>query len=166
MLSVLRLDAVRLDQLVLRSRPGHAGPRGEETYSFVLQHREFTVESEQAERMLQLRLRIQPESKTAPALAVERIEIHLTGFFSFAERASETLKKKVYPMAAVSMLLGVARGVIAQTTGLFPTGTFMLPPLDVTRTAKRKRLTGTCTLIPSAVRSDQLTAAVSDQSGQ
>ncbi len=165
MLSVLRLDAIRLEELVLRSRPEASAPGADESYTFLLQHRDLTVDPERVDRVLQLVLRLRPQkvAEGMPAPAVECIEVRITGFFTFADRASEDLRKTLYPMAAVSMLLGVARGMIAQATGLFPTGTFILPPLDVTQTAKRKRLTGVCTLKASRVRPDQMTATVSDQ---
>jgi preprotein translocase subunit SecB len=160
MLSLLRLDAVRLDRLVLRSRSDAPAATGEQAFNFTLTHREAPVRTSGAEHAIQLRVRLRPDTSADTPPAIDELDIVLTGYFTFADQASTEIKAKVYPLTAVAMLFGVARGIVAQTTGLFPTGTFMLPPLDITQAAKRKRLTGTCTLIASPARSDQRTAAI------
>ena len=160
MLSLLRLNAVRLDRLVLRSRSDAPAAGAEQTYSFILSHRDVSVGTSGAEHAMQLRVWLRPDMPSESPPAIDEMDVLLTGYFTFAERASKENRARIYPLTAVAMLFGVARGIVAQTTGLFPTGTFMLPPLDVTGAAKKKRLTGTCTLITSPARSDQRTAAI------
>lgn len=166
MLSFLRLNAVRLDQLILRSHADAPARSGEETYSFTLSHHDLTPITTGGDRVMQLRVRLRPDADSQTLPALDHLEVWLTGYFEFAENASEEIKSKIYPVTAVAMLFGIARGIVAQATGLFPTGTFLLPPLDVTSAKKRKRLTGTCTLVPATARSDQRTAAVSERKGK
>ena len=166
MLSLLRLNAIRLDHLILRSRSDAPAPGGEQTYSFVLTHRNVEPGDPEVEHALQLRIRLRPDAPGDSPPAIQDMDVSLTGYFSFAERASEENRAKIYPLTAVAMLFGVARGIVAQATALFPTGTFMLPPLDVTSAAKKKRISGTCKLVTSPIRSDQRTAAVSEPVGR
>lgn len=163
MLSPLQLSAVRLERLVLRAAAPSPAPSETEDYRVTLSHRELPLTSTSGAKRLQLRVRLMPDKKESSARSFDEIDIIVSGRFSFAEDATDKHRKMLFPLAAVSVLFGFARGIVAQTTGLFPTGTFLLPPVNVVAAAKRKRLVGQCTLVPAAGRSEQSTLQIQDE---
>jgi hypothetical protein len=96
---------------------------------------------------MRLQLRLRPDSDATGTPPFLEVDVVLQGDFVFAAEASEERREAMYPLNAVSILLGVARGFVAQVTGMFSTGPFLLPPINVVAAKTRKRLTGKCSLV-------------------
>lgn len=78
------------------------------------------------------------DSKATSTSAEYHIKLDITGYFSFIEgTAEETVNKMIAP-SGLSILYGVARGVIAQVTGNFKYGKFILPTLNFMEIIKKK----------------------------
>ena len=146
MLSLLRLNGVQLEQLSIKTLPVGEDRAAEEVYSVTLTHSTLPPKTAQSETRMSLAVRVRPAKGTDPVHSYSDITITLTGRFSLDERITDDVADKIYPQTAVAMLFGIARGIVAQTTGLCPSGTFWFPPLDVTAAATRKRLSGDCIL--------------------
>jgi preprotein translocase subunit SecB len=67
-----------------------------------------------------------------------RIHLKLTGFFSFADGTTEDTIKNMIAPNGLSMLYGVARGVVANVTSTSWHGKFVLPSMNLTEVIKRK----------------------------
>lgn len=67
-----------------------------------------------------------------------RIHLMLTGIFSFAEGTSEETISNMIAHNGLSMLYGVARGVVADATAISWHGKFVLPSLNLVEVIKRK----------------------------
>jgi hypothetical protein len=149
MISLLRLNAVHVEKLVVKARMDRPS-EGAEHYRVTLTRKTVYTSPDGRRRGLRLTVKLTPDSSAGQGQCFDEVLIQLLGHFAFAEEANEKQQAAMYPLNAVSVLLGVARGVIGQSTGMCATGTFMLPPLDVVAAAKRARLDGTCRLGPPA----------------
>jgi len=154
MISPLRLDDVELEKLVVRACPQVAPAGAGEEYAVTLTHRSISEPGSEA-LWHQVRVRLVPPKDDRAPHAFSEIDVVVNGRFEFDVNAGEDLRKKLYPMAAVSILFGVARGILAQATGICPSGALLLPPLDVTASAKRRTISGLCKLVPIAANRHQ-----------
>lgn len=66
------------------------------------------------------------------------ILMKLSGFFSYADETDDDYIKKTIALNAPSILYGVARGIIAQVTGNYEYGKFILPAVNFIEILKRK----------------------------
>ena len=155
LLSLLRLNTIRLERLVIRTRPSPAEVPDREDYRIVVAHRILPTLPERPGQWLQLHVRLVPDRSSGDSQSFDEVSVVVSGQFSFTEEATEEQKARMFPLNAVSVLFGIARGIVAQATGMCPRGTFLLPPVNVVEAAKRKRLVAQCSLI-----------AVSGDSGQ
>lgn len=71
-------------------------------------------------------------------LAEYRILLNLTGFYSFTEGAEEPTINNMIAPSGLSILYGVARGVVSQLTGNCRYGKFILPTLNFMEIIKNK----------------------------
>jgi hypothetical protein len=147
MLSVLRLNEVRLEKLVIRANPNPAMASAGEPYRISLTHSPVAMQTGGADAWHQLRVRLIPTPGEPAGHSFSEIDVVVDGRFRFAEGTSGETQRLLYPVAAVSILYGLARGLVAQATGACPAGAFLLPPLDVSASAKRKTLVGECVLV-------------------
>ncbi len=67
-----------------------------------------------------------------------RIHLDLTGFFSFEEGTTEDTIKKMIAPNGLSMLYGVARGLVANATAMSWHGKFVVPSLNLIEIIRRK----------------------------
>lgn len=70
--------------------------------------------------------------------AFRRIRIVLWGQFLFAPDATQELIDTLIPLNPLSILYGVARGVVAICTGTSPAGSFTLPVVDFHQVVEAK----------------------------
>ena len=77
-------------------------------------------------------------SKKALSSAEYKIKFDITGYFSFSEGTPEETVDKMIAPSGLSILYGVARGVLAQITGNFKHGKFILPTLNFIEIIKDK----------------------------
>lgn len=67
------------------------------------------------------------------------LELSLVGFFSLAENLKPKLRAAMLTQNAPSILYGVARQIVAETTGNGPWGRVLLPTADFVRPAAKPR---------------------------
>lgn len=67
-----------------------------------------------------------------------RINLKLSGFFSFTEGTEDDTIRNMIAPNGLSMLYGVARGVVASATALSWHGKFVLPSMNLIEIIKRK----------------------------
>jgi preprotein translocase subunit SecB len=61
----------------------------------------------------------------------EKIMLEIYGYFSFPDATPEDEITNYVPLLCLTNLYGVARGIIAQSTGPFPEGSFFLPVVNM-----------------------------------
>ena len=87
--------------------------------------------------MIYLRVDINPREKDFQKCDY-RIHLVLNGFFSFEDGTTEDTISNMIAPNGLSMLYGVARGVVASATALSWHGKFVLPSLNLIEIIKRK----------------------------
>jgi len=157
MLSLLRLNSVRVQRLVIRGRSDDSVLAGRQEYLIVLSRKIGRTGDLSDRPWLEIRVRLTPDCEQAANQSFDEIDVIVKGHFSFAEEITEEMRAQLFPLTAVSMLFGVIRGIVAQATGMFPCGTFLLPPINVVDAAKRKRLACRCALVSAEGATRQAT---------
>ena len=71
-------------------------------------------------------------------VSFEKISVALTGVFSFPEDAPLEEVYKYVPLLCLTNLFGVARGLVAQATGMCEAGPFLLPLVNMQEVVKSK----------------------------
>lgn len=128
MLSPMRLECFELKALVIRAK--EPGPAGEDKVEFSLKTRHSRDAAENKFRLeAELKLQFQDES---PARFSE-LAVSFAGTFSFPPDMPDKTIRRFYPVVAMANLLGMLRGSLAQTTGMFEGGPFYLPLLNLTQ---------------------------------
>jgi len=81
--------------------------------------------------MVSLQLVLEP-SEVAPALDPYHISMRIVGFFNFPASSgiSQEDKERMVALNGCSILMGLARGLVAQATGVSEFGKYLLPPLN------------------------------------
>lgn len=96
----------------------------------------------QAEEHFQLEMTISVEpSLTPPALDPYTISIKLIGLFSFPSEPKLSFDQmdKLVSLNGSSILLGLARGLVAQATGVGQFGKYLLPPINLVEMWENKK---------------------------
>ena len=158
MLSRLQLNDVKLEKLMIRAEQDCPVNLDQQDYRVTISHKALDEFEGSGARWLRLRVRLDPAKESAQKARFDAIDIVIKGRFSFATDTNEEDKKKLFPLAAVSILFGIARGIVGQATGMFPGGAFLLPPVDVTAAASQKKLAFSCSLI--STKSDKTLANI------
>ncbi len=70
------------------------------------------------------------KSKDAGANYPYYVYLRIDGFFEFSEKADEETMQKMISLNGVSVLFGIARGVVAQVTANGAHGKFILPTIN------------------------------------
>ena len=78
------------------------------------------------------------KSDAAFASGEYRILLNVSGYFSFLEGTSEETVHKMIAPSGLSILYGIARGVVAQVTGNCKYGKYILPSLNFIEIIKKK----------------------------
>jgi preprotein translocase subunit SecB len=81
--------------------------------------------------MVALVIAVEP-SEVRPALDAYHIKIRIEGFFNFKPEAdvSQAQKDKLVQLNGSSILMGLARGLVAQATGVSEFGKYLLPAVN------------------------------------
>ncbi len=77
------------------------------------------------------------KSKDARANYPYFLYLKIDGFFVFSEKADEATMQKMIGLNGVSVLFGIARGVVAQATANGAHGKFILPTINFVEMIKR-----------------------------
>ena len=78
------------------------------------------------------------ESQDHPASSPYYVFVAIRGFFSFNKREDPETTAKMISLNGLSMLYGVARGIVGQATAACPHGKFILPSMNFVELLKRK----------------------------
>ncbi len=90
-----------------------------------------TAQSVPDHYMVALVIVVEP-SEIRPALDAYHIKIRIEGFFNFKPEAnvSQPQKDKLVQLNGCSILMGLARGLVAQATGVGEFGKYLLPAVN------------------------------------
>lgn len=70
------------------------------------------------------------------------VEVEITGFFSFPDGTDRKKMNLLVRVNGVSILYGILRGIVANNTGTFPHGKFLLPtvmPQDIVKQIEEEK---------------------------
>lgn len=128
--SLLRLEQCQLDRLEIAGRhvDGEATDEGGVvTVSFdLLGHREHPNWHK-----VTARFEVDwPETAPSPFAT---IKVHLGGIFTLPEETPLEETAKYVPLLCLTTLYGIARGVVAQSTGMCEGGSYLLPVVDMNK---------------------------------
>jgi preprotein translocase subunit SecB len=125
--SPLRLDGCRLCRLVIEAEPCSNLGGGASDFQLGF---DFDVEEVEptAFRVLLGVHATRPDGPAAQSL--QRIEVVLEGRFSVPLDTPEETVRQLVPLNCFAMLYGVARGIVAQATGLTADGCVWLPSVN------------------------------------
>jgi preprotein translocase subunit SecB len=73
---------------------------------------------------------------------IKKIRIKLEGYFSFEEHTPQTEINKYVPLNCLATLYGIARGIIANSTGSIPGPKFILPNVNLVELLRQKQEEG------------------------
>ena len=82
-----------------------------------------------------------------------QILAEITGLFSFPAETTVETREQLIRLNGVSILYGILRGLIANTTAMFPGGPFVAPtvmPKAIVRAVEKRRLESPEGTVPSA----------------
>ena len=133
-ISHLQLDRFRLLELVIESDPNldYDLPEGEYDLGKV----EFDFLSRKDDPAL-IRLVLDVEARpTTGNCAYRRVKVKVDGIFKMDQEASDEVKN-ILPMAPLSILYGMARGIVANASSLGPRP-YLLPSVDFFEVLKQK----------------------------
>lgn len=77
--------------------------------------------------------------KEGEACRFDVIRVELVGLFHLPDDFDEEMVQRLVPLNCLAILYGIARGVVAQSTGMMPGGAFMLPPVNFVEAVKQKK---------------------------
>ena len=133
MISPLQLSNYFVKELSYRSNPAYqAEPKvrnaGEITCNMELQ----TALNSPDHFMVALVLTVEP-SAVPPALDPYHIHMRIEGNFNFSPEADipQSEKERMVSLNGSSILMGLARGLVAQTTGVSEFGKYLLPTVNL-----------------------------------
>ncbi|MBI3351501.1 MAG: protein-export chaperone SecB [Nitrospirae bacterium] len=135
MQSLLDIDNYFVEEIAVKVNPEFRGKvvKSELNFSFdILRNGEET-----GKFMILMNIKIGHSSKglgNTPYM----IKLNLRGFFSFNPKADEVTINKMIGGNGLSILYGVARGIVAQVTANGPYGKFILPAANLTGALKKK----------------------------
>lgn len=67
------------------------------------------------------------------------IGVRLVGLFHLPDDTEESLVKTLVPLNCLAILYGIARGAVAQATGMVPGGPMILPPVNFVEVLKQRK---------------------------
>ncbi|MCD4786581.1 MAG: protein-export chaperone SecB [Candidatus Eremiobacteraeota bacterium] len=69
---------------------------------------------------------------------IKKIEVGIEGIFELSSDTPEDIAKRLVPYNCLAILYGIARGMIADTTGSMPGGKFILPAINLVELINRQ----------------------------
>lgn len=91
----------------------------------------FDVKRHKTQNSFKIPLNVLLRWENAPNAPFSQISIGVVGIFSFPEDTSEEEISKYVPLLCLTNLYGFARGIVANATGLCPSGAYFLPTLNM-----------------------------------
>ena len=128
MLSPLELKRTFLEVLEIRPNPAR-DPSVEITEDYKVQLTTEVLEKPDShDYRVSIDFRLSPQKDAV--CRFDRLEVKLAGFFSLPKDTEEELIGRLIPLNCLVILYGIARGIVAQATGMVARGPFMLPPVN------------------------------------
>jgi|LSQX01.3.fsa_nt_gb preprotein translocase subunit SecB len=144
MLAQLQLERYRLDDLHVEfNQEWFEAGQPEESllwYDMDLDVQFYTKSDDENIRLVQLSIACKPQQEHAAECRFDRIAVGLVGVFRVAEETSEELRDVLLDLNSVSILHGIARGLIVSATGSCAGGTFILPAVNYQETLSQGAL--------------------------
>ena len=132
MLSPLLLSNYFVKELSYRSNPAYNPVGTDRNEGKIHCGIEFGVALSPPDHfMVALILQLEP-STVSPALDPYHISMRIEGYFSFSPGTDmpQDQKERLVSLNGSSILMGLARGLVAQATGVSEFGKYLLPPVN------------------------------------
>jgi preprotein translocase subunit SecB len=132
MISPLQLNNYFVKELSYRSNPAYKAEPKVRNEGKITCNVEFgTALNAPDHFMVALVLTVEPSAVT-PALDPYHIHMRIEGYFNFNPGADipQPEKERMVSLNGSSILMGLARGLVAQATGVSEFGKYLLPPVN------------------------------------
>jgi preprotein translocase subunit SecB len=132
MISPLLLNNYFVKELSCRSNPAYSTEAEVRNVGKIHCSVEFGTATNAPDHfMVALTIIVEPSTVT-PALDPYDINMKIVGFFNFMPQTDipTTQKERLVTLNGSSILMGLARGLVAQTTGVSEFGKYLLPPVN------------------------------------
>lgn len=135
MLALLNFEEYFVEEISVKTNPQFEKKgqnEGEIAISFDIKRKDM-----EPRFMIPMEIKLN-HSKKDSFNAPYQVMLKITGFFSFPKGTDEETIHKMIGLNGLSILYGVARGVVAQATGNCPHGKFILPSVNFIELMKAK----------------------------
>jgi preprotein translocase subunit SecB len=135
MLGLLNFEEYFVEEIYVKAKPKFEKKgrnEGEIAISFDIKRKDMELRF-----MIPMEIKLN-HSKKDSFNAPYQVILKITGFFSFPKGTDEETIHKMIGLNGLSILYGVARGVIAQATANCPHGKFILPSVNFIELMKSK----------------------------
>jgi preprotein translocase subunit SecB len=132
MISPLQLNNYFVKEMSFRTNPAYQAEPTVRNEGKLLCSAEFGKAAEVPDHfMVSLVLTVEP-SEVTPALDPYHIKMRIEGYFNFNPGADipQSEKERMVNLNGCSILLGLARGLVAQATGVSEFGKYLLPAVN------------------------------------
>lgn len=138
MISHLRLDEYYTEELLIKTNPSYE-PSARQRKEGKLNCSVGLAQAKGPAARFKVGVSVSIEPATDyPALDPYAINIKVVGFFSFQEPMSNEAMQRMASMNGANILLGIARGIVAQVTGTGQFGKYLLPPVNLVEMFKKQ----------------------------
>ncbi len=144
--ALMQLEHCALTKLSLSFKeslvePGLAGKHDlEEADSEGYQEVKFGVRTHKSEPRFWISYEVNVTWQPEVASRFDHVNVAVDGIFAFPAGTEEETVRHYVPLLCLTNLHGVARGVVAQSTGMCPGGPFILPLVDMAEVLKEYSL--------------------------
>ena len=135
MRSPLELQRSVLEILDIRANPLYTKDCAEESYNIKVAT-EVSKKPDSYDYRIKLGVRMSPPKDTI--CRFQRIEVEIIGYFNMPQDSDPNFVYQLVPLNCLAILYGIARGVVAQSTGLTRNGAFMLPAYNFVEHINKK----------------------------
>lgn len=133
MISPLQLNNYFVKELSYRSNPAYNAEPTVRNEGTITCNMEFKTALNAPDHfMVALVITVEPSTVT-PALDPYHINMRIEGYFNFSPGAdiSQPEKERMVSLNGSSILMGLARGLVAQATGVSEFGKYLLPTVNL-----------------------------------
>lgn len=137
-LSLMRIDSIFLLSLNINANPNWIPKEGDARQTEEVEPEfDFTVYKHTQGLRFSVRLKVKSTWQQVPESPFLSIESDILGIYSFPEGISEDQIREYVPTLCLVNLYSLARGIIAQATGMCPSGTIYLPLVNMNEVVKQ-----------------------------
>ena len=135
--ALLNIDEYFVEDIHVKTNPAYRESDQESEAGQIKASIEVRRRGPEPEFMISMTVEVNKE-KQAFLASRYYVLVSIAGYFSFAPNVDETTIERMIGLNAPSILYGIARGVVAQTTGNCRYGKFILPTVNFVELTKKE----------------------------